>query len=174
MDKYYFTPPGVQTQRVPVDGFRKRGGKKKGTLYNREECAMRVLPSLPHRLSNVSIAFRGRGEMRMLWQFVKTKNVATNRNSIIKRGVANCNCLSIFKIDILTSHLLSYLNFTKLSEAIRWPSYTYLHILKRNCVYFQRIGRLQRWVLYPSCSTPPNEGGGVKVLTEAQPSFYFQ
>lgn len=123
---------------------------------------MRVLPSLPHRLSNVSIAFRGRGEMRMLWQFVKTKNVATNRNSIIKRSVANCNCRSIFKIDILTS----------LFDVLL--SYTYLHILKRNRVYFQRIGRLQRWVLYPSCSTPPNEGGGVKVLTEAQPSFYFQ
>lgn len=53
---------------------------------------MRVLPSLPHRLSNVSIAFRGRGEMRMLWQFVKTKNVATNRNSIIIKSVTNVNC----------------------------------------------------------------------------------
>lgn len=51
---------------------------------------MRVLPSLPHRLSNVSIAFRGRGEMRMLWQFVTTKNVATNRSSLIIKKNALC------------------------------------------------------------------------------------
>lgn len=97
-----------------------------------------------------------------------------NRSPNSARIGATFNCRSIFKIDILTSNY-SHLNFTKLSEAIRWLSYTYLHVLKRNRVYFQRIGRLQRWVLYPSCSTPPNEGeGGVKVLTEAQPSFYFQ